>query len=391
MPIKGLTDQGASFPRIGELRKGAPKPAQGNRPGADLQYFRFTSHSRDALNVFRTAYGDEPDRINVLLPYAGVDENFEAWQEEWGAGSLKHRCDGEFVVLLQRGGQYRQPAPGEMKCPGGCKQVGRLKVIVPELGRLAYVVVLTTSVHDIIELHSNLTAYAALRGSLQGIPFILSRVPREISTPTNDGGRTRRTKWLLHLEAAPEWVQAQLSVMQTEALPGSGATPLALGAGTEVVAPDDDEEGGDVVEPEVIVDAAPKKLERPLSPSQLVDALERKVAGNEYDGPPSDKQRGLVAAALLALTDGSENDRYDLTEFVFGVRSTRELSGAQCEALLDWSGFHKNEGTDKWEVNPYAYQEAQSALVQARLDNGQAPLLFSDEEPAKKGRKYTEV
>lgn len=40
MPIKGLTDQGR-FPSIGQLRKGEPKPG-GNRPGRDLDYFRFT-------------------------------------------------------------------------------------------------------------------------------------------------------------------------------------------------------------------------------------------------------------------------------------------------------------------------------------------------------------
>ena len=36
-------------------------------------------------------------------------------------------------------------------------------------------------------LMDNLSAYEALRGSLTGIPFILSRIPREISTPGKDG------------------------------------------------------------------------------------------------------------------------------------------------------------------------------------------------------------
>lgn len=234
MPIIGMTDRGASFPRIGELRKGAAKPTQGNAPGKDLDHFRFTSLNADVVAQFRTVYGDEPQEVHCFLPYATTDENFEAWIEEWGAGSLKWRGNGQTLVIWQKpDGTYSQePKPQPAK---GGKQVGRLKVILPALGRLAYVVALTTSVNDIIELHSNLTAYQALRGDLRGIPFILSRVPRMISTPGKDS-RVRREKWLLHLEAAPEWVQAQLSVMERQALPGG---PLSLPSGD--IAPDDDD------------------------------------------------------------------------------------------------------------------------------------------------------
>ncbi|MCA9366844.1 hypothetical protein KC887_01100 [Candidatus Kaiserbacteria bacterium] len=240
MPIVGLTTNGAAFPRIGELRKGAEKPATGNRPGADLDHFRFTSTNHAVSQKFYAVYDKEPQAINIFLPYATTDENFEAWQEEWGAGSLKHRCDGEHVVMIQRNGQYVQPAPGAVKCPGNCKQVGRLKVIIPELGRLAYVVALTTSIWDITEVHSNLAAYEALRGDLRGIPFILSRVPRMISTPGKDG-RVRREKWLWHIEPSHEWVNALFPVMQRQALPG--AAPLSISSGI-------DSETGEILEPE---------------------------------------------------------------------------------------------------------------------------------------------
>jgi hypothetical protein len=228
MPIIGLTDRGAQFPRIGELRKGAPKPATGNKPGADLKHFRFTSTNQDVVQTFGNAYGNEPTAVKIFLPYATTDENFEAWIEEWGAGSLKWRGDGQNLVIWQtaHGTYSHEPKPQPEK---GGKQVGRLKVIIPELGRLAYVVALTTSTHDIMELHSNLTAYEAMAGGLQGIPFILSRVPRMVSTPGKNG-RVRREKWLLHIEAAPEWVQAQLATMQQSALP-QYHEPLAIGDG----------------------------------------------------------------------------------------------------------------------------------------------------------------
>lgn len=248
MPIKGLTDRGMSFPRIGELRKGAPKP-QGNKPGVDLQYFRFTSQHADVVQKFMAAYGQEPTSINVYLPFQTADENFEAWIEEWVAGGLKWRGDGEMAVIWQKpdGSYSQEPKPQ----PSGGKQVGRLKVIVPELQRLAYVVALTTSIHDIAEMAATLNAYEALRGDLRGIPFLLSRVPRLVSTPGNNGQRVRREKWLWHLEAQPAWVQAQLSVMQREALPGGNAPLL--------------EDGSDFVDSELVDEDEEPEPPRPQS------------------------------------------------------------------------------------------------------------------------------
>ena len=161
MPIIGLTDVQSSFPRIGELRKGAVKGA--NQPGKDLTHFRFTSKIPGVVEKFSAIYGDESNAIDCFLPYATTDENFEAWQEEWVAGGLVHRCDGEQVVMYQKDGKYIMPEYGSLPCPyreggarqrtkqnPGCKQSGRLKIVLPALGRLAYVVAITTSINDII-------------------------------------------------------------------------------------------------------------------------------------------------------------------------------------------------------------------------------------------------
>lgn len=223
MPIKGLTDRQASFPQIGVLRKGEEKT--GNKPGADLKHFRFDADEA-TTKTFEEAYGKEPRAIRVFVPFATTDENFEAWKEEWVAGGLKHRCDGETCSLwLTPQGTY---STEPKKCPGGCKQAGRLKVVIPELKRLAYVTVLTTSKHDIMEIHANLSALEAARGSLVGIPLILRRVPREISTPTDDGKRVRREKWLINIEAQPQWVEMQLIAQEQQAIPVIGAAPAPL-------------------------------------------------------------------------------------------------------------------------------------------------------------------
>ncbi len=262
MPIKALqAERPAAFPCIGKLRKGGAKQTNQNGKeviGRDLDHFRFASDDADAVAMFATYYGSEPKAINVFLPYATTDENFQAWLEEYRAGGLVRRCDGESCVFSRdaKGQAITTPTPCH-KPACACKQVGRLAVIIPQLARMAYVVVETHSVWDIISLTENLQAAQVLRGDLRGIPFILSRREREISTPTGDGGRARRKKWLLYIEPDPSWVQRQLEAMRIAALPQIDqplltVTPLRLvdkqtgevlaGASAWTSADEDDEE-----------------------------------------------------------------------------------------------------------------------------------------------------
>lgn len=223
MPIKRL-QRPAQFPCLGKLRKGAEK-VNDRKPGADLTYFRFDTKDDHAKTMFEAAYGDEPSEVGVFLPHPTTDRNFDVWQEHWTASSLQHRCDGETCTIwLKRDGTYSQePKP----CPGGCKEVGRLMVILPVLQRFAYVTVETHSINDIIRLTEQLQAVESLRGTLQSIPFVLRRTPVEISTPSGSNGkRARREKWLLSIEVAPEWAAMQLSEMQNNALGASTTVPL---------------------------------------------------------------------------------------------------------------------------------------------------------------------
>lgn len=243
MPIIGLTtNREAAFPRIGVLRKGGEK--QKNKDGKevygkDLTYFRFDSEDKQAIGDFEQAYGKEPSSINVYLPFPTPDENFQAWQEEYRAGGLVHRCDGEtMTVWLTAEGKYsNEPkacpyhagtAQRTVKEPG-CKATGRLTVIVPELRRFAYVTSLTNSKNDIMELTDNLNAVYAMRGTLQGIPFRLIRRPRMISTPKADGSRARYEKWMLSLEVNPDWAALQLESMRKQAMLPVGQKLLGSG------------------------------------------------------------------------------------------------------------------------------------------------------------------
>ena len=235
MPIKGMTDQAPSFPQIGVIRKGAPKPTdeKEKRPGADLEYFRvvFDAEETEAAETFSRVYGEQPQEINILIPFDEIDRNWEAWREAYVTGALIHRCDGENVVyaidpktgevLVQNGLSLKTHQP--VACDGSaeCKPSGRLRVIVPELRRLAYLMVLTTSIHDIVNISGQLEGIKAMNGGqLRGIPLVLRRRPKGISTPNpKTGKRTRREKWLLSIEADPKWVGAKLLQIEAASYP----------------------------------------------------------------------------------------------------------------------------------------------------------------------------
>lgn len=246
MPIKGLSDRGLAFPEIGQVRKGAKKTA--NAPGADLTFFRveFDEREVEATQLFARAYGPQPAELNILLPFNEIEKMWDTWLEAYTAGRLVARSDGEKyiyrvdtktgAVLVKNGLPFMAYKEGEVVGtwrnrktnkdePIVCKPTGRLKVVIPELKRLAYMTVLTTSIHDIINISGQLEALRSINGgNIAGIPLVLRRRPKKISTPGKDtnGNAARYAKWLLSIEADPEWVKHKMIEMKTLALPGNG-------------------------------------------------------------------------------------------------------------------------------------------------------------------------
>lgn len=286
MPIKGLTDQPRAFIELGQLRKGAPKPKNSKKPGADLTYFRatFNEGEEEATKMFFEAYNDEPRVIEIFLPFDEPELNLEAWNEAYLAGGLVHRCNREEIeyaidyesgeVIVKDG---KSIETGEMvKCDGQpvaywtnesgkqqpvyCKPHGRFKVIIPQLRRLAYMTVLTTSIWDIANLSKELDGYRwENKGRLRGIPFILKRRPKMISTPSGrDGKRIRRKKWLLDIEPAPSWVEEQFLMLEQEARPRL-LEPLALPPGVPDSNGEDEEE---IIEVEPVSVNEPQDVEQ---------------------------------------------------------------------------------------------------------------------------------
>jgi hypothetical protein len=253
MPIIGMTDQGSALPEIGQIRKGAPKGKGG--PGKDLTYFRvvFNENEAETAAIFTKVYGNAPREINILLPLNEIDRVWEAWYEAYIKGMMVARADGEKYIykanplngdIEVKNGKRRDGTENwfDPRCIVGldyagnsvyAKPVGRLKVIVPELRRLAYMTVITGSKHDIVNISKQLEAIRLLNdGQIAGIPLVLRRRPKSISTPTPnrwasqttslidppETRRVRRVKWLLSVEVDPKWVKAKLKNMKDMAM-----------------------------------------------------------------------------------------------------------------------------------------------------------------------------
>lgn len=236
MAIKGLTDRGLAFPEIGQIRKGAPK--QKNAPGKDLTYFRveFAKGEDEAAELFAAAYPEEPREINIMLPFDEIDRQWEAYLEGYTAGRLVARSDGEKFLYWSDSesmkpkvinGEPYTPYKKDMVVgkdykgkPVYCKPNGRLRVIVPELKRAACMLVLTTSINDIVNLSDQLRAIQIMNGGrLSGVPMVLKRRPKQISVPKEDGSRVRMPKYMLSIEADPKWVRLKMAEMALLALP----------------------------------------------------------------------------------------------------------------------------------------------------------------------------
>lgn len=242
-PIKGLTNRPAMFPEIGQIRKGSPKDASGQM-GRDLTYFRIEVDEKeiDTQKAIIEKYGEKPTELPIVLAFNEVERVWDAWYEAYTAGRLVARADGEFYTykidtktgeVLTKGdpmpfdkddvvGYYT--SKNDKQVPIKCKPVGRLRVVLPDLQRLAYFTVMTTSIHDIINISSQIEAIATFNsGRIASVPLILKRRPKEISCPKPDGSRARYTKWMLSIEADPQWVALSLQAAKTLSLP-AGAT-----------------------------------------------------------------------------------------------------------------------------------------------------------------------
>lgn len=278
MPIARYLEARRGYPRIGKLRKGAPKGEDGSC-GPDLEWFRFTSDhpDKEAIEqVFLDKFGPEPDRIRVRLPHVTPGDCFGFWQEVWDHGGMIHRCDGNVCVQWRKedGTYSNEPKP----CPGGCTEVGRLDVIIPEMVEAGFVGPITVETHaknDIPVIWGALQkAYEDQTdkyNGLRGIEFILYRSMESISTPPwkNDepGKRRRRDASLVRIEPSAKWVQRQLEVFRAQAM-GALENGKVPGLPLSSVSEEGTEPNGDGTNDGEVIEAKEVTVEKPKPKSK---------------------------------------------------------------------------------------------------------------------------
>ncbi len=236
---------------IGKIFKGAPKV--GDKPGQNLDYFRFEPHElyRDRLTeIWNRVYGDKPTSINVFFKHSNVDWIINDWFCEFGKSGLKTKCDGETIVewrdeenrLYHRDRPKPCRNPGSQKGCGKCRPSALLKFCVFEfrqMGLTGNVELSTTSINDITFLRSQLEDIArdlTMAGQkLAYTPLVLSRSNREITKTTKDM-QYRGDENLLSISIYPPYqifLDRRISQQRYEAVGGAYTPePLAIAPAT---------------------------------------------------------------------------------------------------------------------------------------------------------------
>lgn len=135
---------------------------------------------------------------------------------------------------------------------------------------------------------------------------------------------------------------------------------------------DVDTETGEIVDaPTPQPNGNGKSTSRPMPPQALQGYL-RKVASEGLDkvGTQADAQQ--TASTLTKMV--GEDFRHMFLDWLFGVKSTKELTVGQHAAIRRWAGWRKDDN-DEWHLNDDTVKEAASALRQAQLDAGQGDLF----------------
>ena len=237
------------LPRIGIIRKGAPKPQKG--PGRDLDYFRLDRADPVVAAAWNDTLGPEPKSISGILPYADPAENLSIWDELWQGPRLLWRGDGDRLHVQLNGNNYVRYAPGEgppqpaaageKVGKGKVARLSRLRLLLPQLRIAGIFEIMSSSAIDADELWSNLMWIRSTVATLQAAPVTVFRAARQFNVPQADGKTMVVTKHMLHLMLDGRYLDALLPTQGTPAQLAPVQTAVALPSGQSGLLSDDDE------------------------------------------------------------------------------------------------------------------------------------------------------
>lgn len=432
-----------SLPDVAIIRKGdakIEKEGKTTRPGPDLRdRFRvvFRAGAEEYEKIFLSVYKTEkPERIRAMVLSQSVWDSWTWANEAYNAGRMVAKADDTHYIFK------RNPTTGVVEVqdgepftpfkPGDCitytyvregkpvpvslkvKTNARLRLFLPELGRLVQFTLKTTSYYDRMQIEQQLASIQAMsndlnHGNAAGVPFFIYRMPQEITWNKPEGGAQRVEKWLINIEADPDWVRAAVQRLAGFALTGEmpkgylmPPTPVQLGGSVDPGQEETDEnpldaEFTDVTDegqeppappeptpqPQSTAEKKPteqKPADRPLSPDMLRDMLIRRASSKSGEASP--QQVGLTVSMMeqvFAPAADAAKIRHFCTEYLFGVKSTKELKGGQIKALLDWLKPIKDSG-GAYLVDPMAAQELKTVWTILQKVQGQTTLPGIEEK-----------
>lgn len=243
--IPGITTT-TRLPRLGKIRLGEKRTSKnGAEYPAATDHFVFD----DDVPELARAYGENCRELYpVMLPHDDEEVWFPTSRSAYGKSGLYCRCsdgetatrvfvpsDAQSVAYLQSVGEvvkenemFDMPCPGE-DCPymqsKKCKNMGRLRIILPNVPRFGVYEIVTSSYNGIVNVLNVARAVKGMIGRVAGVPFALKLEPIQVQP---DG--KAKTVYVLQLECRASLVQ--LASMGKKLQLGGGA--LAL-----IDAPDD--------------------------------------------------------------------------------------------------------------------------------------------------------
>jgi len=357
MPIIGLTDGQPSFKELGRLRKGAPK-SEGLK---DLEYIRadFRPDEPEAFARWVAAYPKEPTRINVRIAFPDLAASWDANWEVYNTAGQLGRSDGKRWVYLrdhqtgallvkdgvpqddaglpvdESGMPYMPFDPAKVvysywskkkqrDMPVYPKLTGKLKLLIPELKMVAFMVAITHSVYDVYQINSQLLGIVQIAKNmnmpLPMLPLVFFRRMQTIST-TYGGKKHLEEKSLLNIEIRQDWAEAQFDVLE-RIMPGMAlptpAPVLELPADlAEAAAHDEDDE-----QEEELPDCGPQQMAMPM--------------GGEPAPKPPPTSPAYADGTLVDPTNAAETEAFST------FAAAMERKPASRAELRDWTRAHRN-------------------------------------------------
>lgn len=392
MPINTLRES-IAFPEAGQIRKGEGKrKIQKNgyeveTVGRDLGckfrviFFegednmkskdRFFENHRDNITMDKDAnFILSPARIVALFPFSDAFRCWDFWYEAYIASRMVARSDGErFVRLID-------PQTGGIKVSNGetfipykhgqvvgtytntkgkvteikCKPVGRLKVVLPELIRMCFMTVFTTSIYDISRITSQLRGLDLIARNIPqsngvaGIPLAITRRMTEITWTQPDGSARRVKSALLNIEPDPDWVEKMLKRLAYMALPGGEAHNLLPSSEFAIDTPPQPEtEEGEEEEPdlstqvseETAFNTTPAATINLTTPTPAEPKFER-IIGNTRPFEPEILRSFLLSQAQMHNNDVVTHDQKKYIKNIFSATLADGPSATKSSKLTRW-------------------------------------------------------